>query len=237
MALRGLRIIAQQGEGFTPDLPTPTPAPPGSPHFIRFLSIYNQFPDGFNPARPVPINPNTTDPLTGGPIDAAAMLLEQQLRPGRITNPTSRLWAHLFNVRYRILLTEILHWLMLPPTATTATALRNRLQQWIFSEMTDRSSSLRDLADKLATLPQRDSGDARAGAPFEMPYSLALPDLGPDRWRLHLDLVDISTSLIGQLDPAGTDPLLQDIKQFDESDDGSGSGRRKFIMDNKDSPV
>jgi hypothetical protein len=234
MALRALRIIADQGEGFPPNTPAPTPAPAGTPHFIRFLSIYNQFPDGFNPARPVPMNPNTTDPVAGGPVNAEAMLQEQQLRPGRITNATSRLWAHLFNVRYRILLTELLHWLMLPPNATD---LRDRLQQWIFFEMHDRASSLRDLADKLATLPQRDSGDGVAGAPFEMPFSLALPDLGPDRWRLHLDLVDVSTSLIGQLDPAGTDPLLQDVKQFDESDDGSGSGRRKFIMDKKDSPV
>jgi hypothetical protein len=37
------------------------------------------------------------------------------------------------------------------------------------------------------------------GPPFELPYSLALPDLPSGRWKAHRDILKASDLLIGQL--------------------------------------
>jgi hypothetical protein len=57
-------------------------------------------------------------------------------------------------------------------------------------------------------MPSAISPDAHtAGAPFGMPYTLAIPDRDRERWQYHLDLLASSASLVAVLnDPALDDP-------------------------------
>jgi hypothetical protein len=53
---------------------------------------------------------------------------------------------------------------------------------------------------------------ASAGPPFELPYTLALPDNERDRWRLHLALLDTSQGLIGSIQTvSGTNAILDEL--------------------------
>jgi Ferritin-like len=200
-AIERLRFIAQQGEGL--EMP-----PPGSPpsHFERFLGIYTAFPeaDAWTPALPVPVNPNTLHQPSTDP----------GLERGRITHPTTRLWAHLFNVRYRLLLLDLAHALQqAQPT------LRDKLREWTFQEMRGRGSAgVKNLARVLTTLPLKDSSGAeRAGSPFELPYTLSLPDDERARWRLHLALLDSSADLVAAIQAAsGSHPALAELTQMDQ---------------------
>ncbi len=79
------------------------------------------------------------------------------------------------------------------------------LVSWVFDEM---RRFLRPISNVLTRLPRRtpnifESGrSAVAGAPFELPYSLSLPDQEVDRWRMHRDLIQISEYLITRLERA-----------------------------------
>jgi hypothetical protein len=71
---------------------------------------------------------------------------------------------------------------------------RGLLNKWTFDEMRHMSQ----LASKLVTLPKVQSDPElpdRAGPPFELPYTLNLPDREQDRWRTHLDLLSTCLSL------------------------------------------
>ena len=57
--------------------------------------------------------------------------------------------------------------------------------------------NLSTLGSTLVTLPLVDPGDSqRAAPPFELPYTLDLPNREVDRWRRHLDVLDDADSLI-----------------------------------------
>ncbi|MGH9277407.1 MAG: ferritin-like domain-containing protein [Acidimicrobiales bacterium] len=193
-AVAALRAVGEQGEG------SGTP-PAGAPksHFDKFLEIYRTFPET-SPALAIPVDPNTRRVLT---TDAT-------LERGRITHPTTRLWAHLFNVRYRMSLLDLSHALHVTGP------LREDLRDWTFAEM----RALRGLARKLVTLPLKETpaeGDAPlAGPPFELPFTLALPDNERDRWRTHRALLDTSKDLIARIAATGdTSPLLTDLADAD----------------------
>ena len=48
------------------------------------------------------------------------------------------------------------------------------------------------------------------------PYTLALPDRDPDRWRLHLALIEAARGLIEQIeDASGSDDVLEELKEID----------------------
>jgi hypothetical protein len=217
-AVAALRAIGEQGEG------SASP-PPGSPpsHFDRFLAIYRAFPETegpfaavtWVPTHSVPSDPNT---LHHSSTDA-------ELERGRITHPTARLWAHLFNVRYRMLLVDLAHALQLPgplvedgrPTA------RGSLRDWTFQEMRGRGrAGLRGIAGVLTRLPLKQApgpADAlNAGPPFELPYTFALPDDERDRWRLHLALLDASSELVAKLQAVGgSEDLLDELTAMDRA--------------------
>ena len=214
-ALTALRAIAEQGEGL---LSPPPGAPPS--HFDRFLAIYRQFPEtetetppDWVPVISVPVNPTTT--ATPDPDPA--------IERGRITDPTSRLWAQLFNTRYRMLLTDITHAMTLtgPFTDNDQPTLRGRLAEAALLQMRGQlSSGLRGIARKLTTRPLKQNpepDDAQhAAPPFELPYTLAPADNERDRWRLHRALLDTSSDLITRLRAAGeTDPLLDELDAID----------------------
>jgi Ferritin-like len=215
-AVAALRAIGEQGEG---SASPPAESPPS--HFDRLLEIYTSFPETegpfatvtWIPTRSVPSNPNT---LYHPSTDA-------ELERGRITHPTTRLWAHLFNVRYRMLLVDLAHALHLPgPLVVDGTpTARGRLRDWTFQEMRGRGQGgLRGIARILTRLPLKQAPDPtdplNAGPPFELPYTLALPDDQRDRWRLHLALLDTSSELVAKLQAAGeSQELLAELTAID----------------------
>jgi Ferritin-like len=223
-ATAALQSIAQQGEGAGD---TADPAVVANAHYKRFYDIYAAFPDSdFTPSLPVPTNPNTTDPLR--PADAAESWREDELAPGRITNSVTQHWAHLFNIRYRMLLSELTHLLSIPAatlngkavTAVTAGATptpRATLIKWAYADMHSPIVSLASLAEILTHLDRTDVAAAgKAGPPFELPYTLEMPDRARDRWQVHTELITAFALVIDKLDPPpGADQQLQQMKAAD----------------------
>jgi hypothetical protein len=194
-AVNALEAIAQQGEALDVDEDDGQKS-----HFRRFLQIFRAFPlpkDGWRPTRPVPTNPRTPRDLDGdgsgehGGEHASIDCTD-------ITHPESVLWAHLFNVRYRMVLTYLSHAFRLSGALVRVGQLtaRGYVVNGTFGEM----YTLRALSHILVQSPLSSAGgDAVAGPTFEMPYSLELPDDEPNRWRLHRDLLAASRTLVAQL--------------------------------------
>jgi len=188
--LTALREIARQGEA-----PTMGRSGTAGSHFERFLKIYEAFPDRNPPSRDIPTNP-TTDVMDDDSGDSKSK--SKSMSCACITSPRSQMWAHLFNLRYRKLLFTLKHAFHVAPgeTVTSPTA-RGNLIAWTFGEM----YNLRSIAAILVTLPlKKDGGAERAGPPFELPYSLTLPDWDSDKWRVHRDLIEASANIIHDLD-------------------------------------
>jgi hypothetical protein len=185
-AVAALTALSHQGEA--PVLATSETDEPS--HFDRFLGIYQEYDaltdkDKWQPARPVPTNPATLqDP--DAPND------------GYISRRHSQEWASLFNLRYRMLLKYLAHTFRLARTMPGDTPnLRAMVMHRVFGEM----YNLKTLAGILVRLPRRDAAadPARAGPPFEIPYSLDLPDGELERWIRHRDLVRSSQRLCSKL--------------------------------------
>lgn len=168
-----LEAIAVQGEGPS----EPAAGPPS--HFRRFHQMYlaakQHVADTGQPlSEAQPIDPT----VKGGPAS------------GYLQHPIARAWGAAFNTRYRCLLYGLEHQLSLPNGDDTA---RDRLGQWAFTDMV----ALRAMAQLLKRRPQHepirsdDLGRARvAGAPFELPHTLQMPNRPIDRWREHRSLVE-----------------------------------------------
>jgi hypothetical protein len=175
-ALTALQKVSEQGEGSTiGNLP--------ESHFGRFLSIFEEFPANgeWTPARDVAVNPSTREG------DGLSF----------ITNRVARHWAALANLRYRMLLMYLLHAFHTQASPSpVARGPRGLLISWAFGEM----YNMRSISDILMALPLLEQPDGHfAGPPFEMPYTLALADREPDRWRLHRDLLAASHQHISKL--------------------------------------
>jgi hypothetical protein len=214
-AVAALQAVGEQGEG--PDEP-----PPGEPsHFHRFLAIYREFPEtesgvepDWVPTKAIPVNPTTSPAVATDPV----------LERNRITHPVTRLWAQLFNVRYRMVLVDLAHALQLPGPLTDdqgSPTVRGSLRDWAFVQMRGQIvSGMKGLARTLVSRPAKATpapGDpAFAAAPFELPYTLAIPDEEHGRWRLHLALLDASANLVDRLRTAGeTDAVLNELDSVD----------------------
>jgi len=183
-ALAALQLVGEQGEAaeFHADHYLPS-------HFDRFIGIYEKFKDiHWKPTRNVPNNPTT---WTNKPNSTY------------IESEHSRNWAHLFNLRYRMLLTYLSHSYRLPPASdATKPQMRAGTLHRVFSEM----YNLRAIANMLVRLPLMDeklmpNDPRRAGPPFELPYTLALPATDDDCWRLHRELLLNSEILCNRLLP------------------------------------
>jgi hypothetical protein len=142
----------------------------------------------------------------------------------RITHPTSRLWAQLFNVRYRMLLVDLAHALHLSgPRADQAGSPtpRGHLRDWAFLQMRGEGlSGTRGIARTLTTRPAKKTpapdDPVHAAAPFELPSTLRIPDEEHGRWRLQLALLDASDGLVAQLEDAGEGgALLDEVASID----------------------
>ena len=171
-----LNLVLEQGENADPnDKDQPS-------HFERFVLIYDGFEKAakkkWSPTRHLPVNP-TTDP--------------NRQNAAYIENAHSRDWAHLFNLRYRMLLTYLAHsYRLAPSTETSEPQMRAGTLHRVFSEM----YNLKALSSLLNRLPLTNKkGDKRrAGPPFELPYTLELPASSDDSWRLcRLLLVESET--------------------------------------------
>jgi len=135
-------------------------------------------------------------------------------RPGKSTpieDHASRTWAQLFNYRYRmllLLLTYVYHVQRDPPARLTS--LRAQVLARIFGEM----YHMKTIAGILVRMPlnkhPEDPAGAKlsevAGPPFQLPFSLALPQGEENFWRMQTGLLDASRVLIEALqkDPGKT---------------------------------
>jgi hypothetical protein len=168
---QALEELSAQGEG-------PVGGTGGSSqlsHFDRFLKIYQEFRDlgcqTWSPSRPVVADPSTLD--------------RTRDHPGYIAEAHSRDWAELFNLRYRMLLKYLGHTFSLARTQHgDSPNLRSMVMHRVFGEM----YNLKAVAAIIVRQPLS-NGSLRAGPPFEMPYSLSLPDTERDIWASHRDLL------------------------------------------------
>lgn len=217
-----VRAIGAQGEGFDPG-PVGTES-----HFERFFDIYQRVSAlssaGVVVTWPVATNPNTTAPPTGPPADSVAAAMEAHANTGRITAARARVWAQLFNLRYRLLLGQLAHFLRLDHdlySDAPGPRLGDRTDRGLLLIGTfDEMRRLKKIAGKLVQLPKDDPpGAVNAGPPFELPYTLNLPDSEPLRWRMHLDASRTAVRLVReQLQPddaTDRDPFLDDLLERD----------------------
>jgi len=145
--------IAEQGEGVS------LPGSPGLSHFERLFGLYKAAKTSPTPlSLPVPTNPTVHD----------------RSADGYIKHPEARLWADVFNHRFRWTLASVGSHLFLPEGQD-----RSTLAQWAFEDM----FLLSEIANHLVELPMDTSGSTDASnrqlvaaGPFELPYTLALPD-------------------------------------------------------------
>jgi Ferritin-like len=155
-AVQAIRDIGEQGEG-------PTTADELS-HFARFLGMFRgqagvpPFPGAAEwlPTRDVPTNPKVQD----------------------ITEPRTRRWAELADIRYALLLGLLEHYLL------GDVEERGVLSGWIFAEMRAR---LGFIARELTAMPRVEGRDAAGAAaiPFTLPADLHLPSDESGRWAVH----------------------------------------------------
>jgi hypothetical protein len=110
-------------------------------------------------------------------------------------------WAHLFNLRYRLLLDCLRHSLLSDVASyeTSGAQMGDRtpkgmLQLWTFAEM----RRLKVIAEKLVELPAGAAPASRAGPPFELPYSMQMPHIDADRWAMHADVFAMAAEFISQ---------------------------------------
>jgi len=220
-AVAAVRMISEQGEGF--DLP-PAGAD-GESHFERFLDIYKRVAvlvkAGTTTTWPVVTNPNTTTDgatHTAGPPELTA-LREAALAGGRISEPRTRAWAQLFNARYRLLLSQFLHFLRLDQdlyTGNPGPTRGDRTERGLLLRNTfDEMRHLSKIAAKLVQMPRDPATALNAGPTFELPYTLNLPDGEPQRWRMHLDATNAATDLVTGLLTAASDPFLENLVEQD----------------------
>jgi hypothetical protein len=185
-AVAALQAVADQGEAAEID-----PAIDETSHFRRFLQLYREFPNaaaGWSPTANVAHNPRTM----GGEIPIPGTSL--------IANKQTRYWGDLFNLRYRMLLLYLSHGFRLSGAGPhhADTKARGMIVHRTFGEMYNLRAIARTMTKLPLGLPQ---DGLRAGPPFEMPYSVALPAAERDCWRMHMDLLEASITLNHKIAP------------------------------------
>lgn len=158
--------------------PCKTPASPACQHFI--------------PARPVATNPYVSlNPDASPELQGASTTC--------ISHPEAALWASLHNLRYRMLLTYLIHSFTLYDGLSNSGAIspRGTIINATFGEM----YNLRAISEILMQLPVAAGHHCQtlAGPPFQMPYTLNSPFGEANRWRGHLDLLFAASRLCSAL--------------------------------------
>jgi hypothetical protein len=186
-AVNALKMVAEQGEA-----PGEAAAKDAEhSHFRRFLTVFRAFPanGAWNPVLPMPKNP-----VAGDTTSVAGQT--------PITDPQAILWANIFNLRYRMLLSYLGHTYSAPrvPAQSRVENRRGVIINRMFGEM----YNLRAIASILTHLPIASGAPERCGPTFQMPYTLQLPDDEAAYWNLHLDLIAATSNLLVQAGPAGS---------------------------------
>jgi hypothetical protein len=150
-------------------------------------------------SRPVADNPTTSQQLDATApqaLHAVAAAAPRARQTSEITASEALSWAHLFNLRYRMLLVDIVNVFGLtgPLDNSDTTSARGGVINRTFAEM----YNLRAIAGVLVQLPLDANGHSHAGPPFEMPYTLDLPLQSRDRWIQQRELFRASQILIDQ---------------------------------------
>ena len=197
-AVASLTAIAEQGEA-NPDPSTTSPS-----HFARFLQVFKEMQTlepvwkkgKWMPWRNVATNPYIPEAGTS----------PRGKNHDPITHPEAVLWGHLFNIRYRMVLTYLTHSFELAGglNETAPWSPRGTIINATFGEM----YNLRAIATFMVQTPlgkkTRDE-EKFAGPPFQMPYTLNRPMGEANRWRWHRNLLLASEPLIAEL-LAASDP-------------------------------
>ena len=179
-AVAALSRVAEQGES--------SRKKDGS-HLIRFAMILREWDDALQR------NPAGWEPSYGLPDDPHTIVPDYIGSGSPIEWPLSKQWATLFNLRYRMLLIYLSHSFYLPAEGTMA-QVRGAVIHKAFGEM----YNLKAIANILVRLPLRSLDDPdRAGPPFEIPASLALPNTPGERWCLHRRLIKDALQQYGDL--------------------------------------
>jgi hypothetical protein len=195
-ALSALRQIGAQGEAIEE-------ASDERSHFSRFLGIYREMStldlaEQDLVARPVANNPTTSHLLNEEELQTlrAAFHAPPERESWEITDPEALSWGHLFNVRYRMLLVNIANAFRLagPLDNSDSTTARGGVINRTFAEM----YNLRAIAGIMVQLPLDPEIHQLAGPPFEMPYTLDLPEHSRDRWIQQRELFRAARILIDQ---------------------------------------
>ncbi len=200
-AVAALKQVSEQGEGLEP-----SDAGERS-HFERFIGIYRELATLDADALGRVTRRVASNPTTGEAIPGAA--------PGHaITHPEALWWGHLFNLRYRMLLTNLSHAFAL--AGPDAQSRRGRLIHRTFSEM----YNLRSIAGMLVMLPLSESNPEQlnAGPPFQMPYTLELPRREHDRLLLQRDLLGAAAVLVSRLRPLTAERGERYLTALEQSD-------------------
>src|SRR5262249_26750682 len=114
-----------------------------------------------------------------------------------IDNGYARDWGTLFNYRYRLLLTCLAHSFRLARSVRAGEPnLRGMIMHRAFGEMYNIKTISGIMVGLALHKKGGGSGSPRfAGPPFEMPYTLTLPEAEADAWRLHQEFLQGSIAV------------------------------------------
>jgi hypothetical protein len=225
-AVRVLRALSAQGEA--PHLKQDETGEPS--HFERFVQIYEEYKalkkkdPRWNATYDVPKDPTTRDDFA-------------RLKEGKNTYipanlesaAAAHLFAQLFNQRYRLLLNYLAHSFQLGRSQPLRQpGRRGMVMHRAFGEM----YNLKTIAGLLVRMSLHDpkNPSAHAGPPFELPYTLELPQVELDIWRQHHDLLsasqhvcnevfrlaDVSDSFKKEVTDIGGDVYLKTLMKLDQ---------------------
>jgi Ferritin-like len=207
-ALSAIHWIMAQGEGPV-GAKVPEKQAGNASHFKKFLTIFEEFSKHSSrlsrAIQCVPVNPNSSDHRRGDTPRGSRNF---------ITEPQAKMWAQLFNLRYQMLLIDIL--LALSTNRRTCENHRQTLIDWaVLNEM----GFLRLIGEKLPTMPRHPGSHVYAGAPFE---TIEMPADAAKRWDLHRVLMLRAKNLMARLrkivaDETDAHNLLQKMTEFDAS--------------------
>jgi hypothetical protein len=184
-AVKALRALAAQGEA--PHLQVDETGEPS--HFDRFIQIYKEFKEfkardpSWKATHAIPCNPTTRKDFHKLHPDHTAYIgIEHH------DEVAAHYFAQLFNQRYRLLLSYLAHSYRLARTQPmNQPGLRGMVMHRAFGEM----YNLKTIAGLLVQMPLHRRG-WRGAPPFEMPYTLDLPQADRDIWLLYDDLLSSS---------------------------------------------
>ncbi|MGH7252868.1 MAG: hypothetical protein ACREIE_03610, partial [Nitrospiraceae bacterium] len=172
-------------------------------------------------SRPEAKKPTTSQKLNQSAVRAlrsARLGTEAEPENWEITHPEALNWGHLFNLRYRMLLVNVVSAFRLagPLDNADSTTARGALINRTFAEM----YNLRAIAGMLVQLPldQDNLSGLQAGPPFEMPYTLDLPEHTHDRWIQQRELFRASQDLIAKTKQLAPPERRQYLLALEDSD-------------------